>query len=516
MSPMAIGLLCFILMFFLLGIGTYFLVKGSGKRYIICGKSLPFFLVGSMLLAQSLDANATMGNATGVYLGGFWAGFQFPLGLALCLLLTGLFYAAPLNRMNLLTLPDFYFRRYNWLTEIIVSLLMAFSFAILVAGNFAGSAWIISIVFEIDYTWALIFISIGIFIYTIAGGLYACAATDIVQIYPAIAGFAGAFIWLLYTHGWDFFAGSIPAGYMDLSGLTSMENGALLNWAGILALGLGDIVALDFMERVFAARDEKTAKISCFYGAGFTIFTGLICSGIGLMGLKLLPEIADPRMVLPTIAMTSVPFIFGVFIMGGIIGAGASTADGGILGVSTVMGRNVLQKNVFRLWAKSKNGAPVPQMPATECEISSPGSAETDAAKVISDKKLLFISRLMAIPVVLFAIYLAHVKPEPGILLVLAFDVVFAGCLVPLTLGLYWKKANTPGALSAVIVGSVLRLILFYKIPEHLAGLDTMIAPVVSLIVMVIVSLMTQESHPPKHHVIHEIPDDADVIAGRC
>jgi hypothetical protein len=27
---------------------------------------------------------------------------------------------------------------------------------------------------------------------------------------------------------------------------------------------------------------------------------------------------------------------------------------------------------------------------------------------------------------------------------------------------------------------------------------------------------MTQESHPPKHHVIREIPDDADVIAGIC
>lgn len=516
MTPMGIGLLCFILMFFALGIGTYFLVKGSGKRYIICGKSLPFFLVGSMLLAQSLDANATMGNATGVYLGGFWAGFQFPLGLALCLIMTGLFYARPLNRMNLLTLPDFYFRRYNWVTEIIVSLLMGFSFAILVAGNFAGSAWIISLVFEIDYTWALILISIGIFIYTVSGGLYACAATDIVQIYPAILGFVGCFIWLLYTHGWDFFAGSIPAGYMDMSGLTKMENGALLNWAGILALGLGDIVALDFMERIFAARDGKTAQISCFYGAGFTLLTGLVCSGIGLMGLKLLPEVADPRMVLPAIAMTSVPFIFGLFIMGGIIGAGASTADGGILGVSTVLGRNVLQKNVLRLWAKWRKGGAVPQMPVAACSVPNPGSAEAEAEKVISDRKLLIISRLMAIPVVAFAIYLAHVKPEPGILLVLAFDVVFAGCLVPLTLGIYWKKANTPGALSAVIVGSVLRLILFYTIPEHLAGLDTIIPPIVGLIVMVIVSLMTQEISPPKHHVIREIPDDADVIAGIC
>ena len=65
MTAMGIGLIVFILMFFILGVGTYFLVKGSGKRYIIAGKSLPFFMIGSMLLAQSLDANATMGNAAG-------------------------------------------------------------------------------------------------------------------------------------------------------------------------------------------------------------------------------------------------------------------------------------------------------------------------------------------------------------------------------------------------------------------------------------------------------------------
>ncbi|MBW2605736.1 MAG: hypothetical protein JRE28_15750, partial [Deltaproteobacteria bacterium] len=189
---------------------------------------------------------------------------------------------------------------------------------------------------------------------------------------------------------------------------------------------------------------------------------------------------------------------------------------GGILGVSTVLGRNVLQKNVFRLWAEWKKSAPAEEMPAAVAGCSMPSSNAKDAAKVVSDKKLLIISRLMAVPVVAFAIYLAHVKPEPGILLVLAFDVVFAGCFVPLTLGIYWKKANTPGALSAVIVGSVLRLILFYTIPEHLAGLDTILAPIAGLIVMVIVSLMTQESYPPKHHVISEIPDDADVIAGRC
>lgn len=501
MSPMGIGLIAFMVLFFVLGIGMYYLVQGSGKRYIICGKNLPFFLVGTMLLAQSLDANATMGNSAGVFSGGWFAGFQFPLGLALCLLVTGAFYAKPLNRMNLITLPDFYFRRYNWLTEIITGLLMCFSFAILVAGNFAGSAWIVSIIFNMDYTWALIIIAVFIMIYTLSGGLYSCAATDIVQIYPAILGFVGAFIWMLFNYGWGHFSAAIPAGYADLSGLYSIQNGALLNWAGILALAIGDVVALDFMERVFAARTPEIAQKSCFYGAGGTIIAGIVCSFMGLMALTLYPDIADPRMVLPTIAKESVPFIFGLLILGGIIGAGASTADGGILGVSAVLGRNILQRNILRPLERRRGLQNAEGKPAEE-------------AKIISDRKLLIFSRIMAIPVVALAIFIAIVRPEPGMLLVLAFDVVFAGCVVPLTLGIYWKKANTPGALAAVVVGSMLRLYLFYTIPEHLAGLDTMIPPVVSLIVMVPVSLLTQKTHPPKHHVIDEVPDDADVLAG--
>ena len=503
MSAMGIGLIIFIIIFLVLGIGMYYLVQGSGKRYIIAGKSLPFFLVGSMLLAQSLDANATMGNAAGVYSGGWWAGFQFAFGLAICLMVCGLFYAKPLNRMNLLTLPDFYFRRFNWLTEIIVSLLMCFSFAILVAGNFAGSAWIVSIIFKIDYTWALILIAIFIFIYTVSGGLYSCAATDIVQIYPAIIGFLGCFFYLLADYGWSHFSTAIPDNFVDLSGLTSVKDGALLNWAGILALGIGDVVALDFMERIFAAKSPETAQKSCYYGAVGTVITGIVCSYIGLMGLTFFPEMADPRMILPTIAQAHVPFIFGLLVLGGIIGAGASTADGGILGVSAVMGRNLIQRNVLLPIARKRAA----QQNAVD---------RSEEAKVISDRKLLIIARIMAIPVVALAIFIAVVKPEPGILLVLAFDVVFAGCVVPLTLGIYWKKANTPGALAAIVVGSVLRLYLFYTIPEALAGLDTLIPPVVSLIVMVPVSLMTQKSSPPKHHVIDEVPDDADVLAGRA
>ena len=53
---------------------------------------------------------------------------------------------------------------------------------------------------------------------------------------------------------------------MDLSALYSIENGALLNWAALFALGLGDVIALDFMERVFAAKNPKVARRGALWG----------------------------------------------------------------------------------------------------------------------------------------------------------------------------------------------------------------------------------------------------------
>ena len=499
------ALIVFIIIFLTIGIGMVALVKGSGKRYIICGKSLPFFLIGTMLMAQAVDANGSIGAAVNSYVGGFWTGFMFPFGVVMCLALTALFYAKRLNQMNLLTLPDFYFRRFDSRVELIVSILTSISFVILVAGNFSGCAWILTVVFNMDYLPALVIISLLIFAYTICGGLFSCAATDIVQMYPAFIGFVGCPIYLWLHYGWGYFAEAIPPDFINMSGLTSMENGALLNWSALVAIGVGAVLSLDFMERIFAARSPRSAVWGCWYAAAFIMVIGTACTLMGLMGLKLYPDLAQTgefRQIMPLMAMNNVPFILGLLVMGGVIGAGASTANGGILGVSTVMGRNILQKNILRWWRNFKG---------QELVV---GRTEEDRRR--HDKVLLLISRCMAFPVLGLALWLAYVRPDPGILMALAFDVVLAGCFVPLTLGLHWKKSNTPGALAAVIVGSSFRIMMHFITPPEWAGIETIISPIVSLLVMVPVSLLTQKSHPPKHHVLYEVPDDSDVLAGVC
>src|SRR3989337_937338 len=142
-----VGVIAFLVASLIVGTLTSKLVKKSSKRYMVAGKSLPLFFVGTMLAAQSIDGNSSLGNAALVYQFGFWAGAVIPIGLGACLILTGLFYAKTLNKLSMLTLPDYYYRRYGNESEGIPGFLMIIGCPVIVAGNFAASGFILQTVF---------------------------------------------------------------------------------------------------------------------------------------------------------------------------------------------------------------------------------------------------------------------------------------------------------------------------------------------------------------------------------
>ena len=91
-----------------------------------------------------------------VYQFGFWAGAVVPLGLGSCLLVVAAGYAKPLNKMSMITLPDFYYRRFGNGAEGISSVLLIISFIILMAGNLAACGFILETVFGVDYLWGIV------------------------------------------------------------------------------------------------------------------------------------------------------------------------------------------------------------------------------------------------------------------------------------------------------------------------------------------------------------------------
>jgi Na+/proline symporter len=62
-----------------------------------------------------------------------------------------------------------------------------------------------------------------------------------------------------------------------------------------------------------------------------------------------------------------------------------------------------------------------------------------------TDKNLLLVVRIFAIPMTGLACLVAALAYNPGYLLVVAFDVVLAGCFVPLMAAVYWPSM-TPNA----------------------------------------------------------------------
>lgn len=431
-----------------IGLYTYTQVRGSSKRFTVCGKSMPFIVVGTALMAQAVDGNSSLGNSSLTYSSGIWAGVMIPIGLAASLFLVGKYLAAPLNEMNLLTLPEFFYLRYSRATELLVSALTVACFTVLIAGNLAAVAWILSVASGWSYTQSLIIGTVVIVAYTIAGGLYSAIWTDFFQIHVAFIGFVGAALWAIATLGWDTIALTAPAEKVDLSGLTNLGSGALVNWAGMIALAFGNAMALDFMERVFSARTPGTARRACYYAGFQTILLGVACTILGLAGLAVVKSAADPRMVLPLYATEHLPYWLAVAVFVGVLGASMSTANGAMLVISVVLARNVVQR-----WSQ----------------------------RSMADSTLLLLSRVMAFPTAIAAGLIAWRFPEPGVLLVIAFDIVFAGCVVPLFFGVYWKKANATGALAAIVTGTCARLAAHFFTPAHLAGLDTLIPPVISL-----------------------------------
>lgn len=484
----------------MLGVGLYVSrkVKGDSINYIVAGRGLILPLAAATLMAQSLDTNATLGNTDLVASAGFWAGAALPVGLALALFLTGLFFAKPMNRMNLTTLPDFFRRKYGRTVEVMASLIMSVAYAFLLAGNLVAGGYLFEIFVGTSFTAGVVAIAAIVLVYTIAGGLFAVAYTDVIQAGVALVGSIALVVFVTTQYGLTIPSGMGPT---NVGQLTDPSQGAYINLATIVALGLGDIVAIDFMERVFAADDPETAQKACFIGSAGTLIIGIPFSIVALSANSILASIgveSGSQAVLYTLLQNAVPPWLAVIVLGGIVAASFSTSDGAILGTSAVIARNI-------------GGIRVDEHATTD----STAAAAADGGFLSTESdKLLTVTRLMSVPITLLGIFFALRLSATGMLLVLAFDIMLAGALVPMVMGLYWPDmANTPAALASMLSGSLTRLGLFVLVPTTYAyentllyipndiftasfdGLPTFIAAGVSLVTFVGVAYATKDQY---------------------
>lgn len=514
MSVITYGLAAVIVTMLAIGFYVSRKVKGDSVNYIVAGRGLILPLAAATLMAQSLDSNATLGNTDLASGAGFWAGAALPVGLALCLFLTGLFFAKPMNRMNLTTLPDFFRRKYGRTAEIVASFIMSIAYAFLLAGNLVAGGYLFEIFVGTSFELGIFIIAGLVLSYTLAGGLFAVAYTDVLQAGVAFVGSIALIIFIATQYGITIPAGMGPS---NLGQLTDPSQGAYINLATIVALGLGDIVAIDFMERVFAADSPETAQKACFIGSAGTLIIGVPFSIVALSANSILASLgveAGNQAVLYTLLQNAVPPWLAAIVIAGIVAASFSTSDGAILGTSSVIARNI-------------GGIRIDEStPAAAAD----GGVDEGMLGSKSDK-LLTVTRLMAIPITLLGVFFAIQVSATGMLLVLAFDIMLAGAFVPLVMGLYWSDmANTPAALTSMLAGSGTRMFFFVLLPTTYAyentllyipndiftaafdGLPTFIAAGVSFITFVTVAYATKNTY--EAHTLNQEGHRTIVAAG--
>ncbi|KGM11395.1 high affinity choline transporter 1 [Cellulomonas bogoriensis] len=405
-------------------------VDGDSANYLVAGRRLGIPLVAASLMASAVDSNATVGNTDLTSSFGFWAGASLAIGLAICLLLTGLFLARPMNRMGLFTLADFYRLRYGRGVEVTSSVLMIFAFAILMAGNLVACGYLLNRFLGLSYTTGVLLAVSLVLVYTIAGGMFSDAYTAAFQVVITAVATVALLWWVGATFGFHIPEGMGP---FDMEQLTSTDAGAPINWATLVALGIGDIVAIDFMQRIFAAKNPEVARRSCFAGAAGTATVGVAYALVALTAVSALGLDAVDGPVLFALLDDYAPAGLTVLVLSGIVAASFSTASGAILATAAVAVRNI----------------------AGVRRVVQDGSRDP----------LLLWTRLAMLPVVACGVTVALEVAQTGILLTLAFDLMLAGLVVPFLLGLFWGRGGTSAAVAALAAGLTVRVGLFVLTP---------------------------------------------------
>ena len=111
------------------GIGLYAATRvRNTKDFVVAGRHLPFHIVTATVFATWFGSETVLGIPATFLKENLHGVIADPFGSSLCLILVGLFFAAPLYRMNLLTIGDFYKKRFGRTVEVMTTLAIVLSY----------------------------------------------------------------------------------------------------------------------------------------------------------------------------------------------------------------------------------------------------------------------------------------------------------------------------------------------------------------------------------------------------
>ena len=481
-----------------IGLWASLRVKNT-KDFAIAGRGLPFYMVTATVFATWFGSETVLGIPATFLQEGLHGVVADPFGSSLCLILVGLLFAAPLYRMKLLTIGDFYKRRYGRGVEVLTTIAIVLSYLGWVGAQISALGLVFNIVSmgAISKLTGMWIGSMTILIYTFFGGMWAVAITDFIQmiiivlgmlwIGGEVAGQAGG-VGAVIQHAAD--AGKFQfwpkADFAEIVGFIAA-------WCTMM---LGSMPQQDVFQRVQSAKTEKIAVWASVLGGSLYFVFAFVPMFLAYSATLIDPKIVetnlgqggDAQMILPTLVLNHAPMIAQIMFFGALLSAIKSCASATLLAPSVTFTENILREMY-----------------------------------PMNDKQLLRAMRIVTlIFTVLVTLYAINSDASIFKMVENAYQVTLVGAFIPLACGVYWRKATNQGALFSIFFGITLWLALtfsatmtpaeIHKLPSGFDWLVGLIQPlqvftpqgaglIASAIGMVLGSLLPQMfKHDPHAH----------------
>lgn len=417
--PLLAGTGCY--MIGMLMVGWFASRKIHGlSDFLVAGRRLNFPLALGTLFATWFGAGTCMGAAGTAYSEGILGVIADPFAAGISLLIAGFFYVGLLRRLNLLTVTDVFGKYYGKKAEIFASALMIPVYIGWLGSQNVALGYLLHVMTGIDTTVGIILSTFIVLIYTYSGGMWAVTLTDIIQVVILIAGLLLIFpVVLFQIGGWDVLVRETPSEFWHFFPHQANYD----DWTSYIGqwaiLGLGTVVGQDLIQRSLSSKNESVAKQSACWSGFLYLTVGLIPVFLGFAGRIVFPDIADPEMILPSLASEFLPTIPLILFIGALISAIMSSADSSLIAASSLITNNIL----YRIFP--------------------------DAA----DQTILRWARFATIATGILSMMVALYVKQIYDLMVNSWATLFFAILAPVTFALYWKKANSAACWASMLCG---------------------------------------------------------------
>ncbi len=451
-------------------------VKTSAD-YMVAGRSLPLYMNIATVFATWFGAETVLSVSATFAKDGLNGIPGDPFGASVCLVLAALLFAKLFYRMNLMTIGDFYKKRYGKSVEVITSMAIVASYLGWTSAQMTALGLVIYALSggAVSLNQAILLGAGVVLVYTIFGGMWSVAFTDLFQTVVILVGLSLVAMLVGDLAGGPAKVISQAAADGKFNWMPADAKGWWAMAGAFFAFAFGSIPQQDVFQRMTSAKDEKTAVRGtiiggllyfCFAFVPIFIAYAAVVADPSLLGLFKSEDAREIQRVLPDLVLNKMPLWAQVMFFGALLSAILSTASGALLAPTSLFTENVLRP----------------------------------FAPKMGDKQFLMTLRIILVTFTACALLFAlNSKSTMYEMVQNAYNVTLAGAFVPLVAGAYWKRATTQGALFSAIggVGTWLTMQSMASdalVPANLIGLAT------SLVLMVMGSLAPQiikdQSHP--------------------